>query len=97
MAPPAKGPASSATSGKQPAKKSLKAVSQKAAKGGDGGEGKKKRKSKSRKESYKTYLYKVLKQVHPNAGISNKAMAIMDSFAADIFERIAAEAGKLAS
>lgn len=54
MAPPAKGPASSATSGKQPAKKSLKAVSQKAAKGGDGGEDKKKSKSKSRKESYKT-------------------------------------------
>ncbi|KAJ7468420.1 histone-fold-containing protein, partial [Mycena galericulata] len=34
----------------------------------------------------------VLKQVHPNTGISNKAMAILNSFVNDIFERIASEA-----
>ena len=34
----------------------------------------------------------VLKQVHPNTGISNKAMAILNSFVNDIFERIATEA-----
>ena len=39
----------------------------------------------------------VLKQVHPDTGISNKAMAILNSFVQDIFERIAAEASKLAS
>jgi len=39
----------------------------------------------------------VLKQVHPDTGISNKAMAILNSFVNDIFERIATEASKLAS
>lgn len=34
----------------------------------------------------------VLKQVHPDTGISNKAMAILNSFVNDIFERIASEA-----
>ncbi|KAJ7461821.1 histone-fold-containing protein [Mycena galericulata] len=38
----------------------------------------------------------VLKQVHPDTGISNKAMAILNSFVNDIFERIASEASKLA-
>uniref|UniRef100_A0A8D2Q759 Core Histone H2A/H2B/H3 domain-containing protein n=2 Tax=Varanus komodoensis TaxID=61221 RepID=A0A8D2Q759_VARKO len=57
--------------------------------------GNKKRK-KSRKESYSIYLYKVLKQVHPDTGISSKAMSIMNSFVNDIFERIAAEASRLA-
>ena len=51
----------------------------------------------SRKETYSTYIYKVLKQVHPDTGISNKAMLILNSFVNDIFERIAGEASKLAS
>ena len=34
----------------------------------------------------------VLKQVHPDTGISNKAKAILNSFVNDIFERIATEA-----
>ena len=58
-------------------------------------DGKKKR-SKSRKESFSIYVYKVLKQVHPDTGISSKAMMIMNSFVSDIFERIAGEASKLA-
>ena len=57
--------------------------------------GDKKRKRK-RKESYSIYIYKVLKQVHPDTGISSKAMSIMNSFVNDIFERIAAEASRLA-
>ena len=57
----------------------------------------KKRSGKVRKETYSTYIYRVLKQVHPDTGISNKAMAIMNSFVQDIFERIASEASKLAS
>ena len=28
-------------------------------------------------ETYKIYIYKVLKQVHPDTGISSKAMSIM--------------------
>ena len=38
----------------------------------------------------------MLKQVHPNTGVSCKAMSIMNSFINDLFERIAAEASKLA-
>ena len=38
----------------------------------------------------------VLKQVHPDTGVSSKAMSIMNSFVNDLFERIAAEASKLA-
>ena len=55
-----------------------------------------KKKKKRRKESYGIYIYKVLKQVHPDTGISGKAMSIMNSFVNDIFERIAAEASRLA-
>ena len=39
----------------------------------------------------------VLKQVHPDTGISNKAMAILNSFVNDIFERIATEASSTSS
>ncbi|KAL8176368.1 UNVERIFIED_CONTAM: hypothetical protein K2H54_032839 [Gekko kuhli] len=55
-----------------------------------------KKRKKSRKESYSIYVYKVLKQVHPDTGISSKAMSIMNSFVNDIFERIAGEASRLA-
>ncbi|KAI9322425.1 histone H2B [Dichotomocladium elegans] len=58
--------------------------------------GDKKRKI-SRKETYSSYIYRVLKQVHPDTGISNKAMSILNSFVNDIFERIASEASKLAA
>jgi histone H2B len=54
-------------------------------------------KSKKRTETYSSYIYKVLKQVHPDTGISKKGMSIMNSFINDIFERIATEAGKLAT
>ena len=55
-----------------------------------------KSKKKRRIESYSTYIYKVLKQVHPDTGVSSKAMSIMNSFVSDLFERIAAEASRLA-
>ena len=70
---------------KTPAKKSAKKPS--------GGE---KKRKKKRVESYSSYIYKVLKQVHPDTGISSKAMSIMNSFINDIFEKIATEAAKLA-
>mmetsp|Transcript_4321 Transcript_4321/g.6440 ORF Transcript_4321/g.6440 Transcript_4321/m.6440 type:complete len:137 (-) Transcript_4321:118-528(-) len=56
----------------------------------------KKRRKKSNYGSYSTYIYRVLKQVHPETGISKKGMQIMDSFVQDIFERVAAESGRLA-
>ncbi|EAT45040.1 AAEL015682-PA [Aedes aegypti] len=58
--------------------------------------GDKKQRKQRRKESYAIYIYKVLKQVHPDTGVSSKAMSIMNSFVNDIFERIASEASRLA-
>ncbi|KAI1262030.1 histone H2B [Xylariaceae sp. FL1019] len=59
--------------------------------------GEKKKRTKARKETYSSYIYKVLKQVHPDTGISNRAMSILNSFVNDIFERVATEASKLAA
>jgi len=56
---------------------------------------KKKGRKKKRSETFGIYIYKVLRQVHPDTGISTKAMSIMNSFVNDIFERIAGEAGRL--
>ncbi|XP_064475425.1 histone H2B type W-T-like [Ornithodoros turicata] len=56
----------------------------------------KKKKKRRRKESFSIYIYKVLKQVYPDTGVSSKAMSIMNSFVNDIFERIAAESSRLA-
>ncbi|CAI4252404.1 BDN_1c_G0001900.mRNA.1.CDS.1 [Saccharomyces cerevisiae] len=56
-----------------------------------------KKRSKVRKETYSSYIYKVLKQTHPDTGISQKSMSILNSFVNDIFERIATEASKLAA
>ncbi|GAA5835590.1 hypothetical protein JCM11251_002971 [Rhodosporidiobolus azoricus] len=77
------------TGGKKPAKKAVKKT--------PSGDGEGKKKKRKRKETYSSYIYKVLKQVHPDTGISNKAMQVLNSFVNDIFERIASEAGKLAT
>ena len=69
---------------KTPAKKSAK----------KGSSGKRRRR---RTESFSIYIYKVLKQVHPDTGMSKKGMSIMNSFINDIFGKIAGEAGKLCS
>ena len=68
----------------------------KAGKAKSAAEGGKVKRTRKRKESYAIYIYKVLKQVHPDTGISSKAMGIMNSFVNDIFERIATEASRLA-
>jgi histone H2B len=97
-------PKPASTAGKAPAstasKAPAKAPESKAAKKTSktpAADGEKKKKKKTRKETYSSYIYKVLKQVHPDTGLSNKAMAILNSFVNDIFERIATEASKLAS
>jgi len=54
------------------------------------------KKGKKSVESWKIYIYKVLKQVHPDTGISSKAISILNSFIQDQFEKIAGEAAKLA-
>nr|P82887.2 RecName: Full=Histone H2B [Olisthodiscus luteus] len=53
-------------------------------------------KRNKRVETYSSYIYKVLKQVHPDTGISKRGMSIMNSFINDIFERLAGEASRLA-
>ena len=45
--------------------------------------------------SYKSYIMKVLKQVHPETRISKKGMTIINNFVEDTFEKIASEASKL--
>ena len=47
------------------------------------------------RESYNIYIYRVLKQVHPDTGVSKRAMSILNSFVSDTFGRIASEAGQL--
>jgi histone H2B len=57
--------------------------------------GDKKKRRKKRQESFGIYIFRVLKQVHPDTGISGKAMSIMNSFINDTFERICQEASRL--
>ena len=75
------------TAGKKPA--ATKKTGTKAPKAGGS------KRHRKRKESYATYVYKVLKQVHPETGISTKAMSIMNSFVNDTFDRLAGEAIRL--
>jgi len=53
------------------------------------------KRTKPRHETFSIYVYKVLRQVHNETGISKKSMAIMNSFINDLFEKIALEASKL--
>ncbi|XP_078385272.1 histone H2B type 1-A-like [Cetorhinus maximus] len=54
-----------------------------------------KKRRKSCKQSYSTYTYRVLTQVHPFTRISSKAMSVMNSFIVNIFECIASKASHL--
>ncbi|XP_028758220.1 probable histone H2B.3 [Neltuma alba] len=87
-----KKPAEKKPAEKAPAEKKPKAEKKIAKEGGE----KKKKKAKKSIETYKIYIFKVLKQVHPDIGISSKAMGIMNSFINDIFEKLAQEASRLA-
>ena len=71
-----------------------KTASKKSAKSAASSSGAKK--SGKRTETYHSYIYKVLKQVHNELGISKKGMTIMNSFVNDVFERICNEAARLA-
>merc|ERR1711998_316794 len=70
--------------------KSTEKSAKAAKKGGD------KKKKKKGVETYNSYIFKVLKQVHPDTGISKKAMSVMNSFINDIESKISEEGGKLA-
>ncbi|KAL0303494.1 UNVERIFIED_CONTAM: Histone H2B [Sesamum radiatum] len=90
--PPPKAPAAE----KAPAEKKPKAGKKLPKEGGAAAGDKKKKRMKKSTETYKIYIFKVLKQVHPDIGISSKAMGIMNSFINDIFEKMAQEASRLA-
>jgi histone H2B len=71
-----------------PAAKVAKKVAKKAAAGAA-------KANRRRTETFSVYIYRVLKQVHPETGISKRSMQIMNSFINDIFEKIALESSKL--
>ena len=47
------------------------------------------------KQTFNSYIFKVMKQVHPETRISQKGMAIINNFVTDTFEKVALEASKL--
>ena len=51
---------------------------------------------KKKEESYKIYIFRLLKLVQPNNTISSKAMSIMNSLVNDLFHRVAKEASLIA-
>ncbi|CAI0452745.1 unnamed protein product [Linum tenue] len=66
----------------------------------EGGGGEKKAKKRGggvEGEGYGRYVYKVMKEVHPEMRISAMAMSIVNSLMKDMFERIADEAATLTS
>ncbi|KAJ8559619.1 hypothetical protein K7X08_003677 [Anisodus acutangulus] len=80
-------------------KKAQKRKPDPAQKGEEGGKRKKKRAKVGGgvgpSEGYRRYVFRVLKQVHPDKGISSKAMTILNNLMGDMFERIANEAAIL--
>ena len=46
-------------------------------------------------DSYSTYIHRVLKQVHPDVGITKDGIRVVDALIKDMFERIASESGRL--
>ncbi|KAJ5930758.1 hypothetical protein N7454_004780 [Penicillium verhagenii] len=97
MAPPKAAEKKPSTAGKAPVGGKAPAEKKEAGKKTSASTGEKKKRGKTRKETYSSYIYKVLKQVHPDTGISTRAMSILNSFVNDIFERVATEASKLAA
>jgi len=49
----------------------------------------------NKKESFGKYVYKVLKQVHPDTGSSSDALILMDGIMYDLFHRFATAAQSL--
>lgn len=88
---PKKTPAAETTTPVVTANKTTPSASKKVAKKG----GERKARRRTRHETFGVYIYKVLKQVHSDTGISKRSMNIMNSFINDIFERTALEASKL--
>ncbi|CAM0942816.1 unnamed protein product [Alopecurus aequalis] len=76
-----------------PRQKKPKAGGAPKTKGSKGGRG---RRGGRPEMGYKRFVYRVLKQVHPDLGASGRTMEILDMMMADMFERLAEEAARLA-
>jgi len=55
------------------------------------------KKKKRNYDFFSSYIFKILKQVHPDTGISNKAMLVMNSFVYDIMRRMINEGAMICS
>lgn len=53
------------------------------------------RKAKKNFKSFSLYIYKVLKTISGDTGISQKGMKVVNSLVVDLFEQIALESSKL--
>ncbi|KAK4741896.1 hypothetical protein SAY87_025484 [Trapa incisa] len=100
-------PESEETDGEEAAQP-ISPVEQEAEKKGGGGEKKPRSRSRPREqrrkrkgvedvgnEEYRRYVFQVLKQVHPGMRISGDAMAVLNGYMNDMFERLAEEAARL--
>merc|ERR1712085_18278 len=84
--------------GKQGKEKTEKAPKEKVIKpeGSTKAANKKKKSSKNKKElKFNTFIHKVLKQVHPDVGITKQGMTVMNDLVCNAFYSIAEEAGRL--
>mmetsp|Transcript_84399 Transcript_84399/g.185202 ORF Transcript_84399/g.185202 Transcript_84399/m.185202 type:complete len:122 (-) Transcript_84399:252-617(-) len=54
-----------------------------------------KKTTKKKRQSYGSFIYKILKQVHKKMRITEQAMQIMESCVIDTFERLASESSNL--
>lgn len=80
-----------------PPKRSIMPRGVRTKKAGGAAVAEKKKRKKRHYNSFSTYIYKVLKQVHPDTGISSKGMAIMNSFIDDMCDKISSQAAKMAN
>ena len=60
------------------------------------GDDDKKKKRKKSEPTYGSYIYKVLKQIYPEFGISSKAVAEMNGILAELLERFAHKSAEVA-
>merc|ERR1711915_130649 len=51
-------------------------------------DGKERKRTVGRLDNFSTHIFRVLKQVHPDTGITSKSMSVINSFCCDIFDRL---------
>jgi len=73
------------------AEKAAEKTDKKGEKKGD----KDRKKAGKRADNFSVYVFRVLKQVHPEVGISKRSMLVMNSFVQDVFDRLCQEGSRL--